>query len=95
MGNVAEMRVIVGDSESDGEVVQRTEEMRILEALLFAAEEPLDEKTLASRLPEGTDVRATADAIAAGIRLAGRQRRSHRGKMDVAHGERSRLAADA
>jgi segregation and condensation protein B len=58
MGNVAEMRVIVGDSESDGEVVQRTEEMRILEALLFAAEEPLDEKTLASRLPEGTDVRA-------------------------------------
>jgi segregation and condensation protein B len=52
------MRVIVGDSESDGEVVQRTEEMRILEALLFAAEEPLDEKTLASRLPEGTDVRA-------------------------------------
>jgi segregation and condensation protein B len=32
--------------------------MRILEALLFAAEEPLDEKTLASRLPEGTDVRA-------------------------------------
>ncbi len=38
--------------------VQRTEEMRILEALLFAAEEPLDEKTLASRLPEGTDVRA-------------------------------------
>ena len=58
MGNVAEMRVIVGDSESDGEAVQRTEEMRILEALLFAAEEPLDEKTLASRLPEGTDVRA-------------------------------------
>jgi segregation and condensation protein B len=52
------MRVIVGDSESDGEAVQRTEEMRILEALLFAAEEPLDEKTLASRLPEGTDVRA-------------------------------------
>ncbi len=57
MGNVAEMRVIVGDSESDGEVVQRTEEMRILEALLFAAEEPLDEKTLAARLPDGTDVR--------------------------------------
>jgi segregation and condensation protein B len=57
MGNVAGMRVIVGDSESDGEAVQRTEEMRILEALLFAAEEPLDEKTLASRLPEGTDVR--------------------------------------
>ena len=63
MGNVAEMRVIVGDRESDREDVQREEvqradELRILEALLFAAEEPLDEKTLASRLPEGTDVRA-------------------------------------
>jgi len=63
MGNVAEMRVIVGDRESDrGDVqreeVQRADELRILEGLLFAAEEPLDEKTLASRLPEGTDVRA-------------------------------------
>jgi len=57
--NVAEMRVIVGDrEESDREETQRAEELRILEALLFAAEEPLDEKTLASRLPDGTDVRA-------------------------------------
>lgn len=58
MGNVAEMRVIVGDRESDREETQRAEELRILEALLFAAEEPLDEKALASRLPDGTDVRA-------------------------------------
>jgi segregation and condensation protein B len=57
--NVAEMRVIVGDREESGrEETQRAEELRILEALLFAAEEPLDEKTLASRLPEGTDVHA-------------------------------------
>ena len=40
------------------EEVQRADELRILEALLFAAEEPLDEKTLASRLPAGVDVRA-------------------------------------
>ena len=58
MGNVAEMRVIVGDRDSDGEENQRAEELRILEALLFAAEEPLDEKTLATRLPAGLDVRA-------------------------------------
>ena len=32
--------------------------MRILEALLFAADEPLDEKALAARLPAGVDVRA-------------------------------------
>ena len=36
----------------------RPEELRLLEALLFAAAEPLDEKTLARRLPEGVDVRA-------------------------------------
>jgi segregation and condensation protein B len=54
MSNVAEMRVIVGDRER----AERAEELRILEALLFAAEEPLDEKTLAARLPAGMDVRA-------------------------------------
>ena len=55
MSNVAEMRVIVSDREQHQE---RAEELRILEALLFAAEEPLDEKTLAARLPAGVDVRA-------------------------------------
>lgn len=54
MGNVAEMRLIDGGKREH----ERAEELRILEALLFAAEEPLDEKTLAKRLPAGTDVRA-------------------------------------
>jgi segregation and condensation protein B len=36
----------------------RPEELRLLEALLFAAGEPLDEKTLANRMPSGTDLRA-------------------------------------
>jgi segregation and condensation protein B len=57
MGNVAEMRVIVGDRD-ETEREERAEELRILEALLFAAEEPLDEKTLAGRLPAGVDLRA-------------------------------------
>lgn len=52
MGKVAEMRVIVGDKKDP----DRAEELRILEALLFAAAAPLDEKALASRLPAGTDV---------------------------------------
>ena len=55
MANVAEMRVIVGDRDREEE---RAEELRILEALLFAAEEPLDEKALAARMPAGVDVRA-------------------------------------
>ncbi len=63
MANVAEMRVIVGDREQqerEGERAQgeRAEELRILEALLFAAEEPLDETVLAVRLPADIDVRA-------------------------------------
>ena len=55
MANVAEMRVIVGDRDREEE---RADELRILEALLFAAEEPLDEKVLAARMPAGIDVRA-------------------------------------
>jgi segregation and condensation protein B len=52
MGKVAEMRVIVGDKKDP----DRAEGLRILEALLFAAQGPLDEKVLGSRLPAGVDV---------------------------------------
>jgi len=73
MANVAEMLVIVGDRRRDREE-DRAEELRILEALLFAAEEPLDEKALAARLPAGIDVRALllelqADYAARGVNL--------------------------
>jgi segregation and condensation protein B len=54
MSGVAKMRVIIGDNKPE----PRAEELRILEALLFAADEPLDEKILAKRLPAGLDVRA-------------------------------------
>jgi segregation and condensation protein B len=37
---------------------ERPEELRLIEALLFAAGEPLDEKTLRARLPEGVDIAA-------------------------------------
>lgn len=59
MGKVAEMLVIVGDKKDPDRAQQsRAEEVRILEALLFAAPAPLDEKVLASRLPAGIDVNA-------------------------------------
>jgi segregation and condensation protein B len=58
MANVAKMRVIVGDKKDPAKNQVRAEELRILEALLFAADTPLDEKILAARLPAGTDVRA-------------------------------------
>jgi segregation and condensation protein B len=49
------MRVIVGSKKDEEE---RAEELRILEAILFAADEPLDEKVLAARLPAGIDAQA-------------------------------------
>ncbi|MGA7811262.1 SMC-Scp complex subunit ScpB [Bradyrhizobium sp.] len=35
----------------------RPEELRLLEALLFAASEPLDQATLAKRMPDGVDIK--------------------------------------
>jgi segregation and condensation protein B len=54
IANVAEMRVVVDNTEA----VERAEELRILEAVLFAADEPLDEKALGGRLPADADVHA-------------------------------------
>src|SRR3982751_3307083 len=44
------------DDSSNESPMERPEELRLIEALLFAAGEPLDEKTLRSRLPEGVDI---------------------------------------
>jgi segregation and condensation protein B len=60
---LAKMQVIRPDVDPEddaGEVQERPEELRLLEAMLFAASEPLSEKDLAARLPQGTDV---ADAL--------------------------------
>ena len=42
---------------------ERPEELRLLEAMLFASAEPLDEKLLAARLPQGVDVRAALERL--------------------------------
>ena len=51
----ADVEEIVEVSEAEA----RPEELRLLEALLFAAGEPLDETTLAKRLPAEADVKAS------------------------------------
>ena len=61
MAGFAELRAEVYE-ERNGEAPEmaietRPEELRLLEALLFAASEPLDERTLAKHLPAGVDVR--------------------------------------
>jgi len=49
----------IGDYDRNAAPEVRPEELRLLEALLFASAEPLDEKTLAARLPDGVDVHTT------------------------------------
>src|SRR5215467_13776791 len=44
------------DQTSGENAAINAEHLRMTEALLFAASEPLDEKTLATSLPEGADV---------------------------------------
>jgi segregation and condensation protein B len=51
-------RVIMPREEPESVAEVRPEELRLLEAMLFASTEPLDESALAARLPGGIDVHA-------------------------------------
>jgi len=61
MPSVAKKLVVVQNNELPSEAAPvpaaRAEELRLLEALLFAAGTPLDEATLARRLPNGINVK--------------------------------------
>jgi segregation and condensation protein B len=71
MAALAERRIIPHEelqarSEEKSEMSEqqaRPEHLRLLEALLFAAAAPLDEKTLAARLPEDVDLKASLRAL--------------------------------
>jgi segregation and condensation protein B len=58
MASAAARRIISEDDESEMKAKARPDEVRILEALLFATKEPLDEKTLGARLPNDFDLKA-------------------------------------
>ena len=57
MASLAEKRM---DEPEDARLdpQARPEELRLLEALLFASSEPLDQATLAKRMPDGVDIKA-------------------------------------
>ncbi len=59
MNAAAERRLalVEDDLDEEFETQARPEELRLLEALLFAAAEPMDEKVLAGRLPGDADVK--------------------------------------
>src|SRR5579872_986930 len=60
MASLAELRMDEPEEIQEAvlEPQMRPEELRILEALLFASTEPLEQATLAKRMPEGVDVKA-------------------------------------
>ena len=55
---LADSQVGFAPDPADAAVQELKRQVRIVEALLFAAHEPLDERTLAESLPQGTDMRA-------------------------------------
>jgi segregation and condensation protein B len=57
MASLAEKRV-VDDEAAPADPQARPEELRLLEALLFASAEPIDQATLAKRMPDGVDIKA-------------------------------------
>ena len=66
MPSAAKKLVIVqNDEDQTSEPQARAEELRLLEALLFAAATPLDEAQLARRLPAGVDVREALSKLQA------------------------------
>ena len=68
MPSVAKKLVVVHNNEPAAEAVApepttRPEELRLLEALLFAAGEPLDEATLSRRLRHGVNVKTALEQL--------------------------------
>jgi segregation and condensation protein B len=57
MASLAEKRVD-NDEATSADPQGRPEELRLLEALLFASAEPIDQATLAKRMPDGVDIKA-------------------------------------
>src|SRR6478752_2031567 len=70
MASLAEVRVDEAEPmENDPQA--RPEELRLLEALLFASSEPLDQATLAKRMPDGVDVKVALAQLQADYSLRG------------------------
>jgi segregation and condensation protein B len=56
-------RKIMPRNEPEQTAEVRAEELRLLEAMLFASNEPIDEKDLAARLPEGTNLAGALEQL--------------------------------
>jgi segregation and condensation protein B len=56
-------RKIMPRNEPEQAAEVRPEELRLLEAMLFASDEPIDEKDLAARLPEGINLAGALEQL--------------------------------
>jgi segregation and condensation protein B len=71
MPSVAEKRVVDIEQHHTPEAGARPEELRLLEALLFASTEPLDTAALAKKMPDGVDVKAALLQLQADYAMRG------------------------
>jgi len=71
MMGFAKPRIVAAEEEAEVAAAPRPEALRFIEALLFAAAEPLDEETLAERLPEDVDLQAAMRALQAEYAMRG------------------------
>jgi segregation and condensation protein B len=71
MSSVAQMIETIEQEMDATQAGVNPEHLRMVEALLFAAAEPLDAKSLASSLPEGADVAALLTALQAAYEKRG------------------------
>jgi segregation and condensation protein B len=68
-GNLAEKRIEPSDPAEA--LAMRAEELRLLEAMLFASNEPLDEATLKKKLPDGIDIKSALEQLQADYAMRG------------------------
>ena len=89
------LKVVMPENELErrARLEPRAEELRLLEAMLFASAEPLDEKELAARLPQGVDVRAALARLQEDYAPRGVNLVRIGGKWTFRTAERSVLAA--
>src|SRR3954464_10544853 len=59
------------ETQDEAQTEARPEELRLLEALLFASTEPLDQSALAKRMPDGVDVKKALEQLQADYALRG------------------------
>ncbi|MBV9261769.1 MAG: SMC-Scp complex subunit ScpB, partial [Pseudolabrys sp.] len=65
MPAAAAKKLVVVRNDDPPKAAPRADELRLLEALLFASASPLDEATLAKQLPQGVDVKEVLERLKA------------------------------